>query len=111
MFSKFRIKSGGLSLAVQLTAWYSTASFVLVALSTLLLYLGLANNLKHLSEQLLLDEVDVCRALIRVRGGDSHALREEVEVDSAIRKYQRFYVRVLDPQGRHWRLPLEWIRK
>jgi two-component system heavy metal sensor histidine kinase CusS len=107
MFSKVRNKirdlrsgpSRGLSLAFRLAAWSTAASFLLVAVATGALYLGVSTNLKRLSEQLLADELDVCRALVRERSGDAHALREEVEIDSAIRKYQRFYVRVLDPQG------------
>lgn len=90
---------GGTSLAVQLTAWYTTASFVVVAVATGLLYLALANNLRKISEQSLVDELEVCRALVRQRGGDSHALHEEVEIDSAVRRYQKFYVRVIDPGG------------
>ena len=108
MFSKVRIRTRpshsaprrGLSLAFRLTAWYSTASFLLVAVATGLLYFGLSTNLKRLSEQLLADEVDVCRMLVREQPGDPHALREEAEIDSAIRKYERFYVRVLDQNGR-----------
>jgi len=102
------------SLAVQLTAWYTTASFLLVAAATLLLYLNLADNLRRISEQSLLDELNVCRALVLERGGDSHALHEEVEIDSAVRRYQKFYVRVLDPvsythlkPGRR-KLPPQW---
>ena len=87
------------SLAVQLTAWYTTASFLLVAAATLLLYVNLADNLRRISEQSLLDELNVCRALVLERGGDSHALHEEVEIDSAVRRYQKFYVRVLDRTG------------
>jgi two-component system heavy metal sensor histidine kinase CusS len=101
MFSKMNGKPGtaarGASLAFRLTAWYSTASFLLVASATGLLYFGLSGNLKRLSEQLLADELDVCRALVDGRGGDLHALREEAEIDSAIRKYEKFYVRVIGP--------------
>jgi two-component system heavy metal sensor histidine kinase CusS len=89
----------GLSLAFRLTAWYSSACFLLVAIATALLYFGLAANLKRLSEQLLADEVDVCRMLVRQHPGNPYALREEAEIDSAIRRYERFYVRVLDEQG------------
>jgi two-component system heavy metal sensor histidine kinase CusS len=106
MFSKTPKRSdpragmwGGTSLAVLLTAWYTTAAFVVVAISIGALYLVLANNLRKISEQALLDEMDVCRALVRERGGDSHALHEEVEIDSAVRRYQKFYVRVLDSSG------------
>jgi two-component system, OmpR family, heavy metal sensor histidine kinase CusS len=87
------------SLAVRLTAWYTTASFLLVAAATLLLYVDLADNLRRISEQSLLDELNVCRALVLERGGDSNALHEEVEIDSAVRRYQKFYIRVLDPAG------------
>jgi two-component system heavy metal sensor histidine kinase CusS len=87
------------SLAFRLTAWYTSALFLLVAVATLLLYADLASNLRRISEQSLIDELNVCRALVRERGGDSHALHEEVEIDSAVRRYQKFYVRVLDPSG------------
>src|ERR1039457_5618088 len=92
-------RPGRASLALLLTAWYTMASFLVVAAATGLLYLGLANNLRKISEQSLLDELDVCRALVRERGGDSQALHEEVEIDSAVRRYQKFYVRVLDASG------------
>ena len=49
------------SLSVLLTAWYTTASFVVVAIATGSLYFGLANNLRRISEQSLLDQLDVCR--------------------------------------------------
>lgn len=90
---------GGASLALLLTAWYTSASFVVVAVATALFYVALADNLRKISEQSLLDEVDVCRALVREQGGNSHALHEEVEIDSAVRRYQKFYIRVLDANG------------
>ena len=108
MFSKVRSKirhlrsgpSRGLSLAFRLTAWYSVTSFFLVSVTTGLLYFGVAASLKRLSEQLLADELDVCRALVREPSGGVNALRDEAEVDSAIRKYEKFYVRVLDEHGK-----------
>ena len=92
-------KWGGTSLAAVLTTWYTAAVFLVVAGATGSFYLGLADNLRRISEQSLLDELDVCRALVHERGGDSHALHEEVEIDSAVRRYQKFYVRVLDGNG------------
>jgi two-component system heavy metal sensor histidine kinase CusS len=47
----------------------------------------------------LQDELDVCRTLVRETNGDPHALYEEVVVDSAVRRYQKFYIRVLDENG------------
>jgi len=90
---------GGASLALLLTVWYTTASLLVVAAATGLLYLALADNLRKISEQSLQDELDVCRALVHEVNGDSHALYEEVEVDSAVRRYQKFYIRVLDARG------------
>ena len=87
------------SLALLLAAWYTVASFAIVALTAALLYFGLATNLKKLSQQIMADELDVCRALVQARSTDSHALREEVEIDSAVRRYQKFYIRVLDDKG------------
>jgi two-component system heavy metal sensor histidine kinase CusS len=86
-------------LALLLTAWYTSASFVVVAIATGLLYFALADNLRKISEQSLLDEVEVCRALVLEQGGDSHPLHEEVEIDSAVRRYQKFYIRVIDGRG------------
>ena len=89
----------GVSLSFLLTAWYTTVSLLLVAASVGLFYFGLAESLKTLSRNLLRDELDVCRALVKARSGDLYALREEAEIDSYIRKYEKFYVRVIDQRG------------
>ncbi len=85
---------------MMLAFWYTASSFLIVAAITALLYFGLAENLRKLSEQIMADELDVCRALIQARSNDSHALREEVEIDSAVRRYQKFYIRVMNDSGR-----------
>ncbi|MDR3799093.1 MAG: heavy metal sensor histidine kinase [Terracidiphilus sp.] len=82
-----------------LTVWYTTASLSVVAAATGLLYLALADNLRRISEQSLRDELGVCRALVSEQGGNLHALHEEVEIDSAVRRYQKFYIRVFDAHG------------
>ncbi len=91
--------SGPPSLAFVLAVSITAASFLLVAITAGLLYFGLASNLRQLSEEIMRDELAVCRALIQARSTDSHELREEVEIDSAVRRYQKFYIRVLDEQG------------
>jgi two-component system, OmpR family, heavy metal sensor histidine kinase CusS len=107
MFSKILIRQRvilgrlrSLSLALLLTLSYGAASFLLIAVATGALYFGLAANLRNFSQQLLVDELDVCRALVREHSGDSQALREEVEIDSAVRRYRKFFVRVLNDKGR-----------
>lgn len=89
----------GISIALLLTAWYTSVSLLVVVGAIGLLYLALARNLRRISEQMLNDEVEVCRALVNQRDGDSGALHEEIEIDSAVRRYERFYVRVIDERG------------
>src|ERR1039458_9779626 len=76
-----RTRAGrGASLALLLTAWYTSASFVVVAVATGLLYLALSDNLRKISEQSLLDEVEVCRALVLEQGGDSSQIVRQCEI-------------------------------
>src|SRR5215831_16959299 len=44
-------KRKGMPLSLLLTGWYTTASFLVVAIATGLLYFGLATNLRKISEQ------------------------------------------------------------
>jgi len=44
----------------------------------------------------LADKVHVLRTMLRERPDDSDALREEVELESAARRYEQFYIRLLD---------------
>ncbi|HKD08910.1 MAG TPA: heavy metal sensor histidine kinase [Bryobacteraceae bacterium] len=87
-------------LSLLLTGWYTTASFLVVAIATGLLYFGLATNLREISEQTVLDQLDVCNALARERAGDLEALLQEVDVDSAARRYQKVYIRIIGTDGR-----------
>ena len=90
---------GGASLALLLTAWYTSASSSSSRLPPGCSILPSRTTCRKISEQSLLDELEVCRALVLEQGGNSHPLHEEVEIDSAVRRYQKFYVRVLDSRG------------
>ncbi len=95
----FQHQRSGPSLSALLTAWYTTASFLVVAIATGSLYFGLASNLRRISERSLLDQLDVCRALAAGRGEGLHLLQEEVEIDSGVRRYAKVYIRVFDASG------------
>ena len=88
------------SIAGRLTLWYAAAAFLLVAVSTGVLYWVLATNVDRQDDQFLVDTVQILRALLRERPADIAALRQEVEWEGAARRYTRMYVRIRDTQDR-----------
>jgi two-component system, OmpR family, heavy metal sensor histidine kinase CusS len=88
------------TLAFRLTAGYALAGLLLVFLATASLYLFLVSELEKSIDLFLADKVHVLRTMLRERPDDWDALREEVELESAARRYEQFYVRLLDEQGR-----------
>jgi two-component system heavy metal sensor histidine kinase CusS len=65
-------------------------------LATASLYIVLRTELDRSTELFLADKLHVLRTMLRERPGDEDALREEIEVESAARRYQQFYIRLLD---------------
>ena len=88
------------TLAFRLTAAYASAGLLLVFLATLSLYLMLVSELNKSTELFLNDKVNVLRTMLRERPDDADALHEEVVLESAARRYEQFYICLLDPQGK-----------
>jgi two-component system, OmpR family, heavy metal sensor histidine kinase CusS len=88
------------TLAFRLTAGYALAGFFLVFVATASLYMFLVSELNKSTDLFLADKVNVLRTMLRERPLDEDALREEVELESAARRYQQFYIRVLDDRNR-----------
>jgi two-component system heavy metal sensor histidine kinase CusS len=88
------------SLAFRLTAWYTGASLLLLLAATGTLYWALVTNLERSSGLFLADKVHVVSTMLREQPDDWDALREEVELETAARRFERFYIRLLDDQGR-----------
>ncbi len=88
------------SLAFRLTAAYALAGMLLVALATLSLYLVLVSELDRSTDEFLKDKVNVVRTMLRQQPEDVDGLHEEVELESASRRYEQFYISLLDAQGR-----------
>lgn len=88
------------SLAFRLTAAYASAGLLLLLLATLSLYLVLVSELNKSNELFLKDKVNVLRTMLRDRPDDVDGLREEVELESAARRYEQFYICLLDEQGK-----------
>lgn len=88
------------SLAMRLTVWYTGSAFVLVLIATGILYWVLVVNLDRQDDQFLIDEIHILRNLLAERPEYVDAIRQEVEWESAARRYARVYVRLLDREGR-----------
>jgi len=87
------------TLAFRLTAGYALAGLFLVFLATASLYVVLVSELDKSTDLFLADKVHVLRTMLRERPDDWDALREEVELESAARRYEQFYIRLLDERN------------
>jgi two-component system, OmpR family, heavy metal sensor histidine kinase CusS len=87
------------TLAFRLTAGYALAGLILVILATASLYLLLLSELEKSTELFLGDKLHVLRTILRERPDDWDALREEVELETAARRYEQFYIRLLDERN------------
>jgi len=87
------------SLAIRLTTWYAIASLVLTVSITGLLYWVLAARIARSEDLFLADKIHVLRAILHDRPEDIGGLKEEVELESAARRYAQFYARLLDERG------------
>jgi two-component system heavy metal sensor histidine kinase CusS len=87
------------TLAFRLSAAYSLAGLMLVIMATASLYIVLRTELDRSTELFLADKLHVLRTMLRERPDDEDALREEIELESEARRYQQFYIRLLDEHG------------
>ena len=88
------------TLAFRLTAGYAFAGICLVFVATASLYMFLVSELEKSTELFLADKINVLRTMLRERPDDEDGLREEVELESAARQYEQFYIRLLDDRNR-----------
>jgi two-component system heavy metal sensor histidine kinase CusS len=87
------------TLAFRLSVAYSLAGLMLVILATASLYIVLRTELDRSTELFLADKLNVLGSMLRERPDDEDALREEIELESQARRYQQFYIRLLDEHG------------
>jgi two-component system heavy metal sensor histidine kinase CusS len=87
------------TLAFRLAAGYALVGLFLVSFAVVCLYWVLVIELEKSTDLFLADKVNVLRTMLRERPEDQDALREEIELESAARQYEHFYIRLLDEQG------------
>lgn len=97
--SRFHFSRYWGTLAFRLTAGYALAGLFLVFFATASLYFVLRSELEKSTDLFLADKLHVLRTMLRDRPDDWDALREEIELESAARRYEQFYVRLLDQQN------------
>ncbi|HLH02719.1 MAG TPA: heavy metal sensor histidine kinase [Bryobacteraceae bacterium] len=85
------------TLAFRLAAGYALAGLAFIVLATASLYLVLLSQLEQSTSLFIGDKLNVVRTLLRDRPSDWDALREEIQLETSARSYQRFYIRLLDP--------------
>lgn len=88
------------TLSFRLTAGYSLAGLLLVFCATTGLYLALRVQLEKSTDLFLADKLHVVGTMLREQPNDWDGLREEIELESAARTYQQFFIRLLDESGR-----------
>lgn len=84
-----------LSLTLWLTISNTLSAFLILSLIALILYFGLAAQLKHQNHLYLHDEVNLLESMIRSQGV-SNALSDETEVDQHGEEYLKHYIRLLN---------------
>jgi|SRR5579875_758460 two-component system heavy metal sensor histidine kinase CusS len=87
------------SLSSWLTVWYTVACFAILGLAIGSLYWALVSELDGDTDLFLTDKVNVIRSILHDRPDDWSGLREEVDLEPAARRYERFYIRLLDQSG------------
>jgi two-component system heavy metal sensor histidine kinase CusS len=87
------------TLAFRLTAGYAISGLLTVFLATAGLYVVLVSELERSTNLFIADKANVLGTMLRERPEDVDGLREEVELESAARRYEQFYIRLLDQRG------------
>lgn len=87
------------TLAFRLTAAYALAGLFLVFLATASLYLLTITEMERSTRLFLDDKLNVLRTMLRERPNDWDALQEEIQLESAARRYEQFYIRLLDERN------------
>jgi two-component system, OmpR family, heavy metal sensor histidine kinase CusS len=88
------------SIARRLTLLYAASSFLMLVLATTYLYWSLVENLEREDNAFLANEIQECRRLLHERPTDEQLLAHEIQIEAATNQFIKYYVRLLDNQGR-----------
>jgi two-component system, OmpR family, heavy metal sensor histidine kinase CusS len=87
------------TLAFRLTVAYALAGLFLIFLATTSLYLLTVTEMERSTRLFIADKFNVLRTMLQERPNDWEALQEEIQLESAARRYEQFYIRLLDQRN------------
>ena len=93
--SSVRLPAGFRSLATLLTTWYAFASFTLVLVATVTLYVAIVDRTRAGETELVLDRLHMLEEVRRTREAPHADLKREVEEEWSGGEDARVYVRIL----------------
>jgi len=92
-------RAGAWSIANRLTILYTLSAFGILLLSLTFIYWKISGDLHDQEDRGLVDEITTLRGIIGDHPNDPQLLRAEVEEESAVRPFARYYARVFDEFG------------
>lgn len=91
--------SASWSITHKLILLYTLSAFGILLIASLFLYWVLENNLDQEDNQFLADQVNVLRVILSEHPNNKETLEEEVNWEGAARRYEKYYIRILDESG------------
>lgn len=90
--------SGSWSISGRLTTHYAISTFLLLGISSVILYVGLVKSLERQSNRFLQDQINVAVTLLGT-AKDEGELLEDFEVEFAARELSKSYARIVEEDG------------
>ena len=87
------------SIAARLTVLYTLSAFGILFLASAFLYWEIFDDLHNQEDRSLVDEITTLRAIIGEHPNEPELLQAEVEVESTVRPFTKYYARILDEAG------------
>ncbi len=87
------------SIAARLTVLYTLSAFGILFLALSFLYWEISDDLHNQEDRSLVDEITTLRAIIGEHPNEPELLQAEVEVESTVRPFTKYYARILDEAG------------
>jgi two-component system heavy metal sensor histidine kinase CusS len=95
-----RERPGRWSITRRLTLLYASSSLVMLVLAAAYLYWSLVGDVERDDNAFLANKVQECRRLLGEGPKDSALLAHEVESEAAASQFIKYYVRLIDAQGK-----------
>ena len=86
------------SISGRMTATFAIAAFLLLSLSSAVVYYGLVSSLQRQSNRFMQDQINVTKTLLATAASEIE-LQEDFEVEYSAREFSKSYARITDKEG------------